>query len=88
MSCTWSDPFNSNFVYLFSQPVLPSVLDRKDGEQILNDVLKTVKTPGGSTPSVIIFNETVLVTENFLNKLMIPFKDVIQKKAEKVCMMN
>lgn len=66
------------------QPNLPSVLDSSDGEQILTEALKTVKTPGGSVPAVKIFNETILVTETFLNKLMVPFKDVLQKKAEKV----
>lgn len=66
------------------QPSLPSVLDSKDAEQILVDVLKTVKTPGGSAPSVKVFNGTVVVTENFLNKLVVPLKDVMQQKAEKV----
>ncbi|KAE8749858.1 hypothetical protein FOCC_FOCC003327 [Frankliniella occidentalis] len=64
-------------------PMLPSVLDSNNGEQILTEVLKTVRTPGGSTPSVKVFNGSVVVTENFLNKLMVPFKDVVQKKAEK-----
>ena len=78
--------FNSAFSFpsFCEQPVLPSVMDRDDGKQILTEVLKTVKTPGGSTPSVVVFNGTVLVTESFLNKLMVPFKDVLQKKAEKV----
>lgn len=71
-SSTWTDIMT----------VLPSVFDGHDGEQILNEVLKTVKTPGGSVPSVKIFNGTILVTMNFLNKITIPLKDVLQKRAE------
>ncbi|XP_034253377.1 E3 UFM1-protein ligase 1 homolog isoform X2 [Thrips palmi] len=64
-------------------PTLPSALDTTCAEQILVEVLKTVKTPGGSVPSVKVFNSTVVVTESFLNKLVVPLKDIVQQKAEK-----
>lgn len=60
-------------------PLLPTVFETEDGEEILNEVLRSIK----KNVPVHIFCNTILVTDQFLETLVKPFYDgIIQKKVE------
>lgn len=63
------------------QPILPTVFEVEDGELILKEVLKSVK----SSVPIHTFCGTVVITEHFLQSLIKPYNDeIIQKKANEV----
>lgn len=63
------------------QPLLPTIFETEDGEEILNEVLKSIK----KNVPVRVFCNTILVTDQFLESLVKPFHDgIIQKKVEEV----
>jgi hypothetical protein len=69
------------------QPLLPSLFEPEDAEEILTEVLKNSKNKYPNQ-NVHIFCNTVVLTEQFIQKLTKPFDSIIQKKAEKVCVPN
>ncbi|KAJ9587791.1 hypothetical protein L9F63_018774 [Diploptera punctata] len=64
-------------------PLLPSLFEPEDAEEILSDVLKNVKNKFPSH-NVHVFCNSMLLTDQFLQKLSEPFSAVIQKKAEEI----
>jgi len=65
------------------QPLLPSLFEPEDAEEILMEVLKNTKIKS-LNQHVHIFCNTVVVTDHFIQKLTKPFDAIIQKKAEEV----
>jgi hypothetical protein len=59
------------------------MFEPQDAGEILTEVLKNskVKSPN---QNVHIFCSTIVVTEQFIQKLTKPFDAIIQKKAEEV----
>lgn len=69
------------------QPLLPSLFEPQDAGEILTEVLKNAKIKSPSQ-NVHIFCSTMVLTEQFIQKLTKPFDAIIQKKAEEVCLQN
>lgn len=69
------------------QPLLPSFFEPEDAKEILTEVLKNSKNKYTSQ-NVHVFCSTVVLTEQFIQKLTKPFDAIIQKKAEEVCSPN
>ena len=69
--------------FVLLQPLLPSLFEPEDAEQILTEVLKDTKVKS-VTQNVHIFCNTVIVTDHFIQKLSKPFDAIIQEKAEEV----
>jgi len=65
------------------QPLLPSLFEPEDAEEILMEVMKNTKIKS-LNQHVHIFCNTVVVTDHFIQKLTKPFDAIIQKKAEEV----
>nr|CAD7447656.1 unnamed protein product [Timema bartmani] len=59
-------------------PILPSVFEPEDAEEIVTSVLKT--KPAAVT--VHVFCSTVVVTDSYLNALITPLESVVQAKAQ------
>nr|CAD7405049.1 unnamed protein product [Timema cristinae] len=59
-------------------PILPSVFEPEDAEEIVTSVLKT--KPAAVT--VHVFCSTVVVTDSYLNALVTPLESVVQAKAQ------
>jgi hypothetical protein len=66
------------------QPLLPSLFEPQDAGEILTEVLKNFKSKSPNQ-NVHIFCSTMVLTEQFIQKLTKPFDALIQKKAEEVC---
>jgi len=64
-------------------PLLPSLFEPEDAEEILMEVLKNTKIKS-LNQHVHIFCNTVVVTDHFIQNLTKPFDAIIQKKAEEV----
>nr|CAD7430774.1 unnamed protein product [Timema monikensis] len=62
------------------RPILPSVFEPEDAEEIVTSVLKT--KPAAVT--VHVFCSTVVVTDSYLNALVTPLESVVQAKAQQV----
>nr|CAD7198047.1 unnamed protein product [Timema douglasi] len=62
------------------QPILPSVFEPEDAEEIVTSVLKS--KPAAVT--VHVFCSTVVVTDSYLNALVTPLESVVQAKAQQV----
>nr|CAD7414057.1 unnamed protein product [Timema poppensis] len=63
-----------------SIPILPSVFEPEDAEEIVTSVLK-------SKPAAVpvhVFCSTVVVTDSYLNALVTPLESVVQAKAQQV----
>jgi hypothetical protein len=73
--------FLGGFVSL--QPLLPSVFESQDAGEILTEILKSYKVKYPNQ-NVHIFCSTMVLTEQFVQKLTKPFDTIIQKKAEQV----
>ena len=72
------------FIYfILLQPLLPSLFEPEDAEEILMEVLKNTKIKS-LNQHVQIFCNSVVVTDHFIQKLAKPFEAIIQKKAEEV----
>jgi hypothetical protein len=69
------------------QPLLPSLFEPQDAGEILTEVLKNTKIKSPNQ-NVHIFCSTMVLTEQFIQKLTKPFDPIIQKKAEEVCLQN
>lgn len=69
------------------QPLLPSLFEPEDAKEILTEVLKNSRNKYPNQ-NMHIFCNTVVLTEQFIQKLMKPFDVIIQKKAEEVCLKN
>jgi hypothetical protein len=69
------------------QPLLPSVFEPQDAGEILTEVLKSSKAKYPNQ-NVHIFCSTMVLTEQFIQKLNKPFDAIIQKKAEEVYFQN
>jgi hypothetical protein len=69
------------------QPLLPSFFESEDAEEILTEVLKNSKNKYPNQ-NVHIFCNTMVLTEQFIQKLTKLFDAIIKKKAEKVCLPN
>lgn len=64
-------------------PLLPSLFEPEDAEEILTEVLKNAKNKFPSH-NVHVFCSSMVLTDQFLQKLSEPFDAVIQKKAEEI----
>ncbi|PNF42126.1 hypothetical protein B7P43_G10272 [Cryptotermes secundus] len=64
-------------------PLLPSLFEPQDAGEILTEVLKNTKIKSPSQ-NMHIFCSTMVLTEQFIQKLTKPFDAIIQKKAEEV----
>ncbi|XP_069679850.1 E3 UFM1-protein ligase 1 homolog [Periplaneta americana] len=64
-------------------PLLPSLFEPEDAEEILTEVLKNFKNKSPNQ-NVHIFCNSMVLTEQFMQKLAKPFDAIIQKKAEEI----
>lgn len=71
------------YYFVLLQPLLPSLFEPEDAEEILTELLKNTRIKSVSQ-HVHIFYNTVVVTDHFIQKLTKPFDAIIQKKAEEV----
>ncbi|XP_048505536.1 E3 UFM1-protein ligase 1 homolog isoform X2 [Athalia rosae] len=57
-------------------PLLPSVFTPEDAEALLRDAIKRINT------NIHIFANTVAISDAFLQSLLLPFENIVAKKAE------
>jgi hypothetical protein len=78
---------NVQILFVLLQPLLPSLFEPQDAGEILTEVLKNskIKSPN---QNVHVFCSTMVLTEQFIQKLTKPFDAIIQKKAEEVYLRN
>jgi hypothetical protein len=69
------------------QPLLPSLFEAQDAGEILTEVLKNSKSKSPNQ-NMHVFCSTMVLTEQFIQKLTKPFDAIIQKKAEEVYLQN
>uniref|UniRef100_A0A4X2KG14 E3 UFM1-protein ligase 1 n=1 Tax=Vombatus ursinus TaxID=29139 RepID=A0A4X2KG14_VOMUR len=60
-------------------PLLPSSLSVEDAGMLLQQVMRTFN----KQPSAVVFNDTVVVSEKFINSCAELFSDLMHQKAEK-----
>ncbi|PSN54204.1 E3 UFM1-protein ligase 1 [Blattella germanica] len=64
-------------------PLLPSLFEPEDADEILQEVLKNTKNKSPNQ-NVLVFCNSIVLTDQFLHKLSAPFDAIIQKKAEEL----
>lgn len=77
-----SRTFNNEPALLFFQPLLPSVFNDEDAEQIIRDVLKSSSNP--LFKDALVIGHSAVTSNSFVNSLKPVFDPLIQEKAKEV----